>query len=115
MVEPGNTNLSIGKQCKLLSISRSSFYYMPKGETAMNLMLMRQIDEQFLETPFFGVRQMTWHLRNEGLDLSRFDAAPLIAFTATKEMNYGTETDGRISPGCGADSTDQWANAQSGS
>ncbi|WP_146064230.1 IS3 family transposase, partial [Jhaorihella thermophila] len=27
---------------------------------------MRQIDEQFLETPFFGVRQMTWHLRNEG-------------------------------------------------
>nr|WP_302621848.1 IS3 family transposase [Leisingera sp. JC1] len=27
---------------------------------------MRRIDEQFLETPFFGVRQMTWHLRNEG-------------------------------------------------
>ncbi|WP_321829195.1 IS3 family transposase [Thalassovita sp.] len=66
MVEPGNTNLSIGKQCKLLSISRSSFYYTAKGETAMNLMLMRQIDEQFLEAPFFGVRQMTWHLRNEG-------------------------------------------------
>jgi len=66
MVEPGNPDLSIGKQCKLLSISRSSFYYMPKGETALSLMLMRQIDEQFLETPFFGVRQMTWHLRNEG-------------------------------------------------
>ena len=57
MVEPANTSLSIGKQCRLLSISRSSFYYTPKGETAMNLMLMRQIDEQFLETPFFGVRQ----------------------------------------------------------
>jgi len=66
MVEPGNPDLSIGKQCRLLSISRSSFYYRPKGETALNLMLMRQIDEQFLETPFFGVRQMTWHLRNEG-------------------------------------------------
>ncbi|MFT4742953.1 MAG: hypothetical protein ACI91Z_000927, partial [Yoonia sp.] len=39
------------------------------------------------------------------LDLSRFDAAPLIAFTATKEMNYGTQTDGRIPQGCGADST----------
>jgi hypothetical protein len=35
------------------------------------------------------------------LDLSRFDAAPLIAFTATKEINYGTETDGRISARCG--------------
>nr|WP_223229254.1 IS3 family transposase [Shimia marina] len=66
MIEPGNPGLSIGKQCKLLSISRSSFYYTPKGETALNLMLMRQIDEQFLETPFLGVRQMTWHLRNEG-------------------------------------------------
>jgi len=66
MIEPGNRDLSIGKQCKLLSIPRSSFYYRPKGETALNLALMRQIDEQFLETPFFGVRQMTWHLRNEG-------------------------------------------------
>ena len=66
MVELANPDLCIGKQCKLLSISRSSFYYQPKGETALNLMLMRQIDEQFLETPFFGIRQMTWHLRNEG-------------------------------------------------
>ncbi|MFW8596310.1 IS3 family transposase [Cribrihabitans neustonicus] len=66
MVEPANSELSIGKQCRLLSIPRSSFYYTPKGETALNLMLMRQIDEQFLETPFSGVRQMTWHLRNEG-------------------------------------------------
>ena len=39
MIEPANADLSIGKQCKLLSISRSSFYYEPKGETAMNLML----------------------------------------------------------------------------
>lgn len=66
MVEPGNRELSIGKQCKLLSISRSSFCYQPKGKTALNLILMHQIDEQFLETPFFGVRQMPWHLRNEG-------------------------------------------------
>ncbi len=48
VIEPANTHLSIGKQCQLLSISRLSFYYQPKGETAMNLMLMRQIDEQFL-------------------------------------------------------------------
>lgn len=35
-------------------------------QTEQNLGLMRRIDEQFLETPFFGVRQMTWHLRNDG-------------------------------------------------
>ena len=65
MIEPANANRSIGKQCKLLSISRSSFYYEPKGESEMNLDLMRVIDKQFLETPFYGVRQMTWHLRND--------------------------------------------------
>ena len=65
MVEPNIPGLSVGKQCALLSISRSSFYYEPKGETEMNLDLMRVIDKQFLETPFYGVRQMTWHLRNE--------------------------------------------------
>jgi putative transposase len=32
----------------------------------MNLALMQVIDQQFLETPFYGVRQMTWHLQNEG-------------------------------------------------
>jgi len=66
MIEAGHRDLSVAKQCELLSISRSSFYYEPKGETALNHSLMRQIDKQFLETPFYGVRQMTWHLRNEG-------------------------------------------------
>ncbi len=70
MDEPANTNLSIGKQCKLLSISRSSFYYQLKGETAKNLALMRQIDEQFLETPFFGVRQPLATLRRNALSAS---------------------------------------------
>jgi putative transposase len=66
MIERGHPDLPVGKQCALLSISRSSFYYEPKGETELNLGLMRKIDKQFLETPFYGVRQMTWHLRNEG-------------------------------------------------
>jgi len=65
MIESNLPGLSVGKQCALLSISRSSFYYEPKGETEMNFELMRLIDKQFLETPFYGVRQMTWHLRNE--------------------------------------------------
>jgi putative transposase len=66
MVEKDHPHLSIAEQCRLLSVSRSSFYHAPKGETALNLGLMRLIDEQFLETPFYGVRQMTWHLRAEG-------------------------------------------------
>lgn len=41
-------------------------YHEPTGETEMNLGLMQLIDRQFLDTPFYGVRQMTWHLQNEG-------------------------------------------------
>jgi putative transposase len=66
MIEPDHPALLIGARCSLLSISRSSFYYEPRGETEMNLALMQLIDRKFLETPFYGVRQMTWHLQNEG-------------------------------------------------
>ena len=66
MIEPDHPVLSIGAQCQLLSISRSSFYYSPLGEADTNLGLMLLIDKQFLDTPFYGVRQMCWHLRNEG-------------------------------------------------
>ena len=66
MIERTHSKLSVGAQCQLLSISRSSFYYAPQGETAVNLDLMLKVDKQFLDTPFYGVRQMTWHLQNEG-------------------------------------------------
>ncbi|WP_245501494.1 IS3 family transposase [Mesorhizobium sp. M2A.F.Ca.ET.067.02.1.1] len=66
MIERNHPVLSVGAQCRLLSISRSSFYYEPQGEAEMNLALMLLIDKQFLDTPFYGVQQMTWHLRNEG-------------------------------------------------
>ena len=59
MIERNHPTLSIGAQCRLLTISRSTFNYEPQGETEMNLALMLLIDKQFLETPFYGVRQMT--------------------------------------------------------
>ncbi len=52
MIECDYPDLSIGQQCALLSIPRSSFYYAPQGETEQNLALMRVIDVQFLDTPF---------------------------------------------------------------
>jgi putative transposase len=41
------------------------------GESAQNLELMRLIDEQYLETPWYGARQMTRHLRREGHAVNR--------------------------------------------
>jgi putative transposase len=55
MIERTHPKLSVGAQCQLLSILRSSLYFMPQGGTALNLDLMLLIDKQFLETPFYGV------------------------------------------------------------
>ena len=66
MIEPGHPKVSVAAQCRLLRVSRLAFHSAPQGETAMNLGLMLLIDKQFLDTPFYGVRQMTWHLQNEG-------------------------------------------------
>ena len=67
----GPPRLSIVRQCELVSISRSGFYHRPAGETALNLELMRLIDAQFLETPWYGARQMARHLRREGYTVGR--------------------------------------------
>ncbi|GGH62531.1 hypothetical protein GVY41_18215 [Frigidibacter albus] len=45
MIERDHPVLSVGAQCRLLSISRSSFYYAPKGETVMNFDLMLLADK----------------------------------------------------------------------
>jgi putative transposase len=66
MIDPGHPRLSIVRQCELVSISRSSFYRVSMPESAENLVLMRLIDEQFLETPWYGSRQMARHLRRQG-------------------------------------------------
>ena len=71
MIDPNHPRLSIVRQCELVTISRSSFYYEGKGETALNLELMRLIDEEFLENPYYGSRQMTRHLRRQGYCISR--------------------------------------------
>ena len=72
LVEPGHAQgLSIARQCRLLSINRSSYYYQAIGETPLNLEMMRLIDEQFLETPWYGARQMARHLRRLGYGVSR--------------------------------------------
>ena len=71
MVEPSYDNLSIRVQCRLLSISRSGWYYDPKGEHPLNLKLMCLIDEQFLLTPYYGSRQMARHLRRQDYCVGR--------------------------------------------
>src|SRR4051812_49657503 len=79
MIDPEHPQLSVVRQCELVSIRRSGFYYRPAGETPLNLELMRLIDRQFLETPWYGSRQMARHLRREGYTVGRKRVRRLMA------------------------------------
>lgn len=71
MNEPDHPRLTIRRQCELVGIGRSTFYAPAAAETPLNLSLMRLIDEQFLETPWYGSRQMARHLRRHGYAVGR--------------------------------------------
>lgn len=71
MVDQGHASLSIRSQCRLLSISRSSYYFYPKGESSENLVFMKRIDDLYLLHPYYGSRRMTYVLRQEGFGVSR--------------------------------------------
>ena len=59
------------RQCELIRLPRSSWYYEPQPETAKNLRLMRLLDEQYTRTPFYGSRRMGVYLRKLGHTVNR--------------------------------------------
>lgn len=63
--------LSIRRQCELVGISRSGFYYEPVPESEANLALMRRLDELHLERPVYGSRRLVAQLAREGLAVNR--------------------------------------------
>jgi putative transposase len=66
MIEKNNKDLSVVRQSEMLSIHRSGLYYKPCEESSFNIDLMKVIDEQFLEKPFYGVARMAEHLNRMG-------------------------------------------------
>ena len=71
MIDFNSSQISVAFQCSLLGISRSSAYYKPKQTKERDLDLMRIIDEQYLETPFYGSRSMRNHIRRLGWTINR--------------------------------------------
>jgi len=70
MIEQSSTGLSIKKQCELLSIPRSCYYYEPVKESELNLLLMKEIDKEYLRSPSYGYRTMTHHLKRLDYDVN---------------------------------------------
>jgi putative transposase len=65
-IDPDN-KIAIYRQCDLLNLPRSAYYYRPKGESKYNIMLMNMIDKIYTECTFYGYLRITHKLRREGL------------------------------------------------
>src|SRR4051794_13876140 len=71
LVEANHPELSVRRQCALLGLNRSTFYYEPAGETPEDLRLMRRIDELYTACPFYGSRKITEALTRQGEEVNR--------------------------------------------
>jgi len=71
MVAPLQGTISIGRQCQLLGMARSSYYYRARAEGTQNILYMHRMDEIYTQYPFFGSRRMTQWLRREGHAVGR--------------------------------------------
>jgi len=64
-IDPNHPQIPVTRQCELLGISRSSYYYRSTGDNSYNLALMRLIDEEYTRNPIYGVARMTAVLRRK--------------------------------------------------
>lgn len=72
MISKDHTDLSIVKQARLLQLHRSGFYYRPKGESELNLELMRLMDEHYSDHYFKGAKRMhTWLTMDKGYKVNQ--------------------------------------------
>ena len=71
MIDAADQNLSISRQCRLLNINRSTYYYKKRPIKPIELKLMELIDRQYLKTPTWGSRSMLNHLRRLGYKVNR--------------------------------------------
>lgn len=79
MIDTNHPALSIRRQCELIGLNRATYYWQPAGESALNLHLMRLIDEEYTRAPFYGSRKMTARLNNaHGVAVNRKRIARLM-------------------------------------
>jgi putative transposase len=60
LVDRGHGDLSIRRQCQLLSVTRSGVYRPPRAANDNDLALLRRNDELFTAWPFLGSRRGCW-------------------------------------------------------
>jgi putative transposase len=84
MIDRQHPSLSLVRQCALLGVSRSGLYYRPVGISDEDLFLMKLIDRQYLNTPFYGARRMAAWLKTQGRKVNRKHVQRLMSLMGIK-------------------------------
>jgi putative transposase len=69
-VEKDNGEITVTRQCELLNLPRSSYYYSTTGNDDFNFELMGLINEQYTSAPFYGIRRVTAWFRAHGHEVN---------------------------------------------
>ena len=93
MIEPNHPELSIRRQCELVGLNRSTYYWQPAVETELNLTLMDLIDKEYTRAPFYGYRKMTIRLvKRHGYETNRKRVARLMQKMGLQAIYAGPKT-----------------------
>ena len=63
--------IPINRQCQILELNRSSFYYRAREVSESDLERMRQIDEFHTKRPFYGSRRIRDWFEDQGISVNR--------------------------------------------
>jgi putative transposase len=70
-IDPSDRRMSVRRQCELLGLHRSNWYYEPIPASAEELALLKQVDQLYLAHPHLGSRGLVDHLARQGVIVNR--------------------------------------------
>jgi putative transposase len=92
MIDQSHDSPSLSRQCSLLSIQRSGIYYRAKSESEENLSIMRFLDEQYFQTPFYGLERLLVLLQMTGYRINRKRLRRLMRLVGWQTLYPGKRT-----------------------
>ena len=92
MIDKTIDSPSLSRQCSLLSLHRSGMYYRAKSESEENLAIMRFLDEQYFQTPFYGLERLLVLLRLSGYRINRKRLRRLMGLVGWQTLFPGKRT-----------------------
>jgi len=92
IIDRDDDALPVSRQCSLLSLHRSGFYYKPCSESSENLDIMRFLDEQYFQTPFYGLERLLVLLALKGYRINHKRLRRLMRLVGWQTLYPETKT-----------------------